>query len=118
MKTIGQYAFSGMTSVSGYTVPNKYLKNVIIPDSVETIGGYAFSYCTNLRNVIIGKNVTSIGEYAFGSCTSLTRVFYLGTSVSCSSGFSNSYTVLQPVCVTSNYTGSTFCGTSTSRDST
>ena len=45
-----------------------------IPDSVTSIGDYAFRYCTSLTTVHIRKGVTSIGYQAFDSCTSLTKV--------------------------------------------
>ena len=41
------------------------LKQIIIPDSVITIGKHCFQDCYDLSNVVIGKNVTEIGEYAF-----------------------------------------------------
>ncbi len=45
-----------------------------IPDSVTSIGDYAFGACTTLYSVTIGDNVTSIGESAFADCTSLASV--------------------------------------------
>ncbi len=45
-----------------------------IPDSVTSIGSYAFYNCTSLTSVTIGDSVTSIGYYAFRYCTSLTSV--------------------------------------------
>ena len=47
---------------------------MIIPDSVTSIGGSAFSYCSNLTSVVFGNSVTSIGNYAFESCSNLTSV--------------------------------------------
>jgi hypothetical protein len=52
----------------------------VMPDSVTSIGNYAFSQCTKLTNVIIGNSVTSIGGSAFSLCSSLTSVT-LGNSV-------------------------------------
>ena len=49
-------------------------KNIIIPDSVTTIGERAFLGCTSLTSVAIGDSVTEIGDYAFYGCTSLTSV--------------------------------------------
>ena len=43
-----------------------------IPGGTETIGDYAFAYCTGLTNVSIPDSVTGIGDYAFYKCSSLT----------------------------------------------
>ena len=45
-----------------------------IPDSVTSIGDYAFYGCTSLTSITIPNSVTSIGYYAFYNCTSLTSV--------------------------------------------
>ena len=45
-----------------------------IPDSVTTIGDYAFYNCESLTSVTIPDSVTSIGEGAFEWCYSLTSV--------------------------------------------
>ncbi len=45
-----------------------------IPDSVTTIGGFAFGWCYSLTSVTIGDSVTTIGQYAFYDCDSLTSV--------------------------------------------
>ena len=45
-----------------------------IPDSVTSIGRYAFVYCSSLTSVTIPDSVTSIGLYAFLGCSSLKSV--------------------------------------------
>ena len=45
-----------------------------IPNSVRSIGDYAFSKCANLSNVTIPSSVTSIGNYAFSECANLSNV--------------------------------------------
>ena len=48
--------------------------SVTIPNSVTSIGNYAFYGCSGLTSVTIGNSVTSIGSRAFGGCTGLTSV--------------------------------------------
>lgn len=52
----------------------KEVKDLVIPNSVTSIGDYAFIFCGSLTSVTIGNSVTSIGDWAFGFCHSLTSV--------------------------------------------
>ncbi len=99
--SIGDYAFkdcSGLTSVHisdiaawckisfefGTSNPliyahhlylnGKEITDLVIPNSVTSIGKSAFSSCTGLTSVTIPNSVTSIGENAFSGCTGLTSV--------------------------------------------
>ena len=49
-------------------------QNTIIPNSVTSIGNYAFEYCTGLTNITIPNSVTSIGDWAFYECYGLTSI--------------------------------------------
>jgi|GEM_PF-198985 len=49
-------------------------KSYTIPNSVTSIGDFAFSYCTSLTSITIPNSVTDIGSYAFQDCTSLTSI--------------------------------------------
>ena len=49
-------------------------QNTIIPNSVTSIGGVAFSGCSGLTSITIPNSVTTIGDYAFSGCSSLTSV--------------------------------------------
>ena len=48
--------------------------DVVIPDSVTSIGNMAFYYCSGLTSVTIPESVTSIGYGAFAECSGLTSV--------------------------------------------
>ena len=47
---------------------------VHIPETVKSIGSYAFFDCTSLASASIGAGVMSIGDGAFNSCTSLASI--------------------------------------------
>ena len=61
--SIGNNAFYFCNSLTSITIPN----------SVTSIGSYAF-YCSGLTSITIPNNVTSIGNTAFGNCSSLTSI--------------------------------------------
>ncbi|MBO4754156.1 MAG: leucine-rich repeat domain-containing protein [Bacteroidales bacterium] len=50
------------------------IKDLVIPDGVASIGGFAFYGCKSFTSVTIPDGVTSIGESAFYGCTGLTSV--------------------------------------------
>ena len=71
--------FEGSNANPLYYAHNLYLNNeliteLVIPNSVTSIGEHAFYYCTGLTNVTIGNSVTSIGRWAFQYCSGLTSV--------------------------------------------
>ena len=50
------------------------IKDLVIPNSVTSIGYSAFQNCSGLTSVTIPNSVTSIGYYAFCNCSGLTSV--------------------------------------------
>jgi len=67
-------------------------KQYSIPDSVASIGSFAFYYCTRLTSITIPDSVTSIGSFAFYYCTSLTSITIPGSVTSIEEGtFSSCY---------------------------
>ena len=49
-------------------------KNTIIPNSVTSIGDYAFYQCISLASIDIPNSVISIGDYAFQGCYRLNTI--------------------------------------------
>ncbi len=68
LKNIGNYAFGGATKGTGLT-------EVVIPDSVESVGDNVFRNSAQLATVTVGKGVKSIGLNAFAG-TAITELTY------------------------------------------
>ena len=53
---------------------DKEITDLVIPNSVTTIGDYAFNLCSGLTSVTIPNSVTTIGNFAFSNCSGLASV--------------------------------------------
>ena len=64
----------GTEKIREYCFYHLPLVKITIPDSITSIGNYAFEGCTGLTEITIPRSVTSIGGYAFDGCSGLTAV--------------------------------------------
>ena len=124
VKSIDTYAFYGCSNLKGvhiddlkkwceidfvdaYSNPLYYackiylndqvLTELIIPESVETIGEYVFYNCTYLTSVSIPDSVKSIGGYAFCGCSNLKGVYIDDIKKWCEIDFAVSYSYSNPL---------------------
>lgn len=94
--SIGRYAFANYTRViqigdsivsGGEFEYFVQITSVTIPNTITSIGSYAFMSCVGLTSIDIPETVTIIDTGAFSTCTGLTSVnlpvsiTYLGTDV-------------------------------------
>ena len=63
-----------VTDIYDHAFSERSIKSIDIPDSVTSIGYYAFDRCDSLTSATIGNGVTSIGDGTFRSCESLTSI--------------------------------------------
>lgn len=65
---------NGVTQVRSYVFQTSPVKSVFLPDSVTSIGKYAFCECRSLTSVRMSPNVDSIQQSAFKYCTLLEEI--------------------------------------------
>ena len=70
LSRMGWFAMYAESAVRGCSS----LFDIIIPDSVTSIGNEAFLFCNSLHSLVLPDGVSSIGDSAFRGCTSLTDI--------------------------------------------
>ena len=63
-----------------FYINDQKIKDLVIPNTVDSIYDYAFYSCSSLTSITIPNSVISIGDWAFEDCSSLTTVT-IGNSV-------------------------------------
>lgn len=93
LKTIGDYAFqesdidgeisfpSTLETIGHYAFNNTKIKTAHLPNTITSVGVYAFSKCYHLENASWPLNVETIPEHCFSRCSNL-RTFEIPEGVS------------------------------------
>ncbi len=69
--TLGGYSVTAIGTKAFYRIQS--LTGVTIPNSVLSVGDYAFHWCLGLKSLNLGLGVTNIGASAFFECYALTN---------------------------------------------
>ena len=94
-----------ITSLGDYAFSGiEQLSSVAIPEGVTSIGNYAFAGSEMLRSVTIPEGVTCIGDYAFENCSSLTEIWLPDSAASLGAGVFSECTGLSDVRLPSSLT--------------
>lgn len=63
-----------VTGIAESAFEDSSISSVVIPNTITSLGKYAFDNCTDLTEVVVPASVTEIGDYAFRGCTALKSV--------------------------------------------
>jgi hypothetical protein len=63
-----------VTKITNYMFNYMPLESITIPESVTSIGDYAFRECPNLTSITIPASVKTIGAHAFRGCPKLANI--------------------------------------------
>ena len=85
------------------------MTSVTIPDSVTSIGEWAFYKCEKLQTISISDSVTSIGALAFFDCDSLSSVVLPGSITYIGSGAFLGCTSLKSITVERDSYAEQYC---------
>lgn len=92
------------TKIVAYPGNHKNITNVVVPQTVTTIGAGAFLECKKLTNITIPNSVTSIESRAFYGCGGLTSIQIPNSVTSVGNSAFNGCTNLSNVTLSNNMT--------------
>ncbi|MCQ2084545.1 MAG: leucine-rich repeat protein, partial [archaeon] len=67
---------SNVTTIGERAFYETGLTEIVVPDTVTTIGSYAFAYCYDVTSIYLGSSVNNIGNYAFYYCQNVESLNY------------------------------------------
>lgn len=65
---------NGLQYIGPFAFRSTNIESAVIPDTVKSVGGYAFYHCTNLNKIVFGNGVTHIEDSCCKSCSALNEV--------------------------------------------
>ena len=68
------YSSNPMYYSHNFYINDQEIKDLVIPNTVDSIHNYAFYNCDSLASVTIGESVIYIGNNAFSECSALTSI--------------------------------------------
>lgn len=84
IKSIGERAFYDCPNLTAVTAPQRsglgYTSNSL-PESLTTMGKYAFGLCKNMKNITVPSSLERVPDYAFYWCESLEQVIIRSKTV-------------------------------------
>ena len=94
--TISNHAFCNTLSTNS---KNTNISSLVFPDTLESIGSYAFARC-QITKIVIPANTSTIGANAFTDCDKLEKAVVLGTTLNTT--VFNNCSVLDELVLTEN----------------
>ncbi len=81
---------NGLQSIGDYAFAETAVQQLVIPASVQTIGGAAFLWCDQLRTIYLGGSITRMGhpgstdsDYgAFAYCDAVSDIYFYQNNIS------------------------------------
>ena len=85
---------------SAFAYCQGFTGDLVIPNSVTTVGYGSFQYCSGYNgDLIIGSAVTTIEDYAFNSCDGMTATLYIPSGIQSIGGNSFGYCAFSGIVV-------------------
>ena len=72
---IQTYAFYKSFSILSFTISTSKLRSIVLPETLLSIGDYAFHQCKKLTEIRIPASVQTIGVGAFSGCSKLSKIY-------------------------------------------